>query len=397
LRTPVAPMSLLIVLLLSTLTLANDFPRLIDEDGPARGERTLALEELWRVGGDDEDILFGRIVDVGMREDGTVHVMDNQLCRVSVFSADGEHLGDLGREGEGPGELSQPTGLVLLPDGVVGIAQGFPGQVVRLKSDGTPLPSLYPIGVPADGNFGLLIGIDYADGVLAGCGGRMVLTGLEDSHTDRFLSLTDADGAEPVRVLERTTPIDPTGQRFVEADAYYVDGRWTLGVGGTIYAAMSRDAYEISVFDASGVLQRVFGRRCEPRERSQAEKDEITPLINVNGNAPRDDWDIADHDPYISRIQYNDSDGTVWVLTPHGDNDQPEGVLQTWDVFGADGAYLEQVEVPLGHEMNDGTIYLVGKGRVVVVRGTGSSFSGRGDAGEDEEIEPLEVVCYAIK
>ena len=44
-----------------------------------------------------------------------------------------------------------------------------------------------------------------------------------------------------------------------------------------------------SLFDASGALQLVFGRRCEPRERSQAEKDEVTPLINVNGNAPRDD------------------------------------------------------------------------------------------------------------
>ena len=50
----------------------------------------------------------------------------------------------------------------------------------------------------------------------------------------------------------------------------------------------------------------------------------------------------------------------------------------------------------LGDEMNEGTCFLVGKGRMVVIRGTGSAFNAGEDDGETE-IEPLEVICYAMQ
>ena len=387
--------TLMLILILPAFAQADDIPRMIDDDGPAQGTRLLEMDELWRVGGEDGDLIFGRIVDVDMDEAGNVYVLDNQLCRVCVFSPDGEHTGDLSREGEGPGEISQPTGLVLMPENVVGIAQGFPGEVVRLRTDGTPLSSLYPVGAAADGNFGLMIGVDYADGVLCACGGRMVITGLEDSRVDRFLAISDDQGAEPLRVLEHSIPIDPSGQTYVERDAYYLDSRWTLGDDGTIYAAATRDAYEVSVYDRTGALTRVFGREFSARERTQDEKDEITPLINVNGGPALDSWVIEDREPCINRIQYDHQTGRVWVLA--SENDQPDGVLQTYDVFGPDGAYLERVGLPLGDEMNTGALYLFGGGRAVVVRGTGTSFGPGGDSGEDEELEPLEVIRYAVK
>jgi hypothetical protein len=41
----------------------------------------------------------------------------------------------------------------------------------------------------------------------------------------------------------------------------------------------------------------------------------------------------------------------------------------------------------------------VGDSRLVVVKGTGSSFNGRRAPDEDEEavIEPLEVICYQVR
>ena len=87
-------------------------PRLIDDDGPSLGVRTLVLKELWRVGGEDEDVLFGRIVDVQRHPNGEVYILDNQMCQVVVISGDGEHLRDLSRQGDGPGEIRQPMGLV---------------------------------------------------------------------------------------------------------------------------------------------------------------------------------------------------------------------------------------------------------------------------------------------
>ena len=103
-------------------------PRHINDDGPSLEAKSLELEDLWRVGGEDEDVIFGRIIDVIRHPNGDVYVLDNQVCQVVVISAEGEHLRDLSRQGDGPGEIRQPTGIVLLPDDMLGIGVGFPGQ-----------------------------------------------------------------------------------------------------------------------------------------------------------------------------------------------------------------------------------------------------------------------------
>jgi hypothetical protein len=370
-------------------------PRTIDDDGPAQGVQPLTLHELWRVGGEDEDVIFGRIADLKMHPDGSVYVLDNQLCHVVVISSDGEHLRDISREGDGPGELRQPTGLVMLADDVLGVGMGFPAKLVTLALDGTPIGTHYPVGAPADGNVAVMISLQHVDGVLAASGGRIAFVADGDSHTDRFLAVGDASGGEFHHILETTTPFDPTGRVFVEVDNYYIDRGWALGSGGRIYAPMRRDAYEISEFDRTGELVRIFGRRYEPRKRTSAEKARISPLINP-GTPATTDWTIADHDECVTRIMVHPDDETVWVLTPHGHEDQPEGILETWDVFAPDGEYLRQVPIPLGHEMNEGTCFLAGDGRMVVVRGTDSAFSPREDDGETE-IEPLEVICYEMQ
>ncbi len=374
---------------------AGHVPRTIDTDGPAEGVQPLILHELWRVGGQDEDVIFGRITDLAMHPDGTLYVLDNQLCHVVVISATGEHLGELSRQGDGPGELRQPMGLVLLPDDKLGVGMGFPAKLVTLQRDGTPIGTHYPVGAPAEGNVAVMISLHYVDGVLGASGGSIVFAPDGNSHTNRFLSLGDASLNDFHRILETTTPFDPTGYRFVETDNYYIDRSWALGSGGRIYAPMTRDAYEVSEFDTAGTLVRVFGRRYEPRKRTVAERGRVSPVINP-GTPENTDWAIAGHDPCIVRIMLHPDDDTVWVLTPHGHEDQPEGTLETWDVFSPAGEYLRQVPIPLGHEMNEGTCFLVGGGRMVVVRGTGSSSDAVADDGETE-IEPLELICYEMR
>jgi hypothetical protein len=385
---------LLLLCAVSGLADTADVPRTIDDDGPARGVERLSLRELWRVGGEDEDVIFGRITDLKRHPDGCVYILDNQLCHVVVISPDGEYLRTLSREGDGPGELRQPTGLVFLADDVLGVGMGFPGRLVTMGLDGTPLGNHHPVGAPAEGNVAVMISLRYADGVLAATGGSIAFVGGGDSHTDRFLSVGDASCEAFRRVLEVRTPFDPTGRVFVETDNYYIDGSWALGPGGRIYAPMKRDAYEISEFDTTGALVRVFGRRYEPRRRTQAEKDRVTPLIDPGRPAERH-WTIADHDPCVTRIMVDPDDGTVWVLTPHGHEDQPEGILETWDVFSPDGAYLRRAPVPVDPGISEGTCFLVGDDHLVVIRGTGSAFYAADDDGETE-VEPLEVICYEM-
>jgi len=278
------------------------------------------------MGGEDEDVIFGRISDLKRHPNGELYVLDHQLCHVVVISADGEHLRDISREGDGPGELRQPMGLIFMSDDVLGVGMGFPAKLVTMRLDGTPVDTHYPAGAPAEGNVAIMISLRHVDGVLAASGGSVVFAPDGNSRTDRFLAVGDASCAGFTRILETATPFDPTGRVYVETDEYYIDQGWALGSGGRIYAPMRRDAYEVSEFDTKGELVRVFGRRYEPRERTSAEKDRITPLINP-GTPEITDWTISDHDPCISGIMINPDDDTIWVLTPHGFEDQPEGVL----------------------------------------------------------------------
>lgn len=393
-RMPLVSIALLVVAVSSASSATA--PR-IDTDGPAEGVVTLTLEELWRVGGEDGEVLFGRITDVDRSSDGEVYVLDNQLCQLEVFGPDGAHLRTLSRQGDGPGEVRQPTACVLLPDGMVGIGAGFPGRMVTLQRDGTPVAIRHPIGVPAEGKIGVMISLDVGGGVLAATGGRIVFDTPETSYTERFLAVGDAGGEEFTRILERRTPIDPTGRLWDERADYYFDNRWDLGPDGRIYVPMERDRYVVSVYDRHGTLLSAFGRDLEPRRRTDADKRRARPVINVNGGRSVDTWEVCDRDPSIERIMVNPDDGTVWVLTPNGADEQPDGVLETWDVFAPDGEFLRRAAVPLGHEIRDGTGYLVGDGLMIVVRGAGISLAEdpEADAGT-EEAEPQEVICYRI-
>lgn len=381
------------LLLMPALSLAS-IPHTMDKDGPTHGVQKLQLRELWRAGGTDEEVIFGRITDFKLHPDGCLYVLDNQLCQVMVFSPEGEHLRDLSRQGDGPGELRQPTGIVFLGDDVLGVGLGFPAKLVTMKLDGTPIDTCYPAGAPADGNVAVMISLRYVDGVLAASGGSIVFGADGQGHTDRFLSVGDTSFENFYRILEKETPVDPVGRVFVEAENYYIDRSWDLGTGGRFYAPMKRDAYEISEFDRKGQLVRVFGRQYAPRKRTSEDKERISPLINT-GNGDQSNWKIESHDECISRIMVHPDNENIWVLTPHGHEEQPEGILETWDVFSPTGEYLKQVVVPLGNEMIEGTCFLIGDNKMLVVRGTQSSFDDSYDT-EIIEVEPLELIVYEM-
>ena len=72
-------LSIIILLCLPALGLATvpSIPRLIHDDGPVLGVQPLVLEEEWRIGGEDEDVIFGRILDVARHPNGEVYVLDD--------------------------------------------------------------------------------------------------------------------------------------------------------------------------------------------------------------------------------------------------------------------------------------------------------------------------------
>ena len=89
------------------------------DSGPRVARVDLALQEELRVGGLDggEAYTFGYVTAVAPSPDRSFYVADLQGPIVRRYDADGRHVADIGRVGEGPGEYRSVYGLGVLGDG----------------------------------------------------------------------------------------------------------------------------------------------------------------------------------------------------------------------------------------------------------------------------------------
>ncbi len=59
--------------------------------GAALAEPEIAeLTELWRAGGEDDEIFFGSVAAIRSDPDGNILILDGQLSEVHVYTPDGE-------------------------------------------------------------------------------------------------------------------------------------------------------------------------------------------------------------------------------------------------------------------------------------------------------------------
>jgi len=88
--------------------------------GSVWGDARLVEEvRIGRFDGPDE-YTFGQVAALATGHDGMLYVLDQQVPALRAYAPDGTYLRDLGRGGEGPGELKQvDAGLAVLDDGRV--------------------------------------------------------------------------------------------------------------------------------------------------------------------------------------------------------------------------------------------------------------------------------------
>ena len=371
---------------------------------PELGKQTLNLEELWRAGGDDEDVLLGTILGVSVGGDGNLYLLDAQLCQVHVFDAEGNYLKSLSRQGEGPGEFQRAESILFMPDSTIGVVEYFPGKVVRFDRDGVPAGTFIPGGDdPTTGGFRSLRDLEYRGGILVGCGANMSDAGGSLKRT-QYLSRFSTAGAEQTRYLEKISTPHFARAEFNEKEEYFIDrGAWAVGPDGGIYAAPERDDYRIYRYSPDGSLEQIIDRDYDPRKRTQAEKDQVLEgiVMIVNGERITPDAKIEDHDACVSQIEVLD-DGSIWVLNGHGIHEQPEGILRTYDVFDSEGHFKRQVAVACEGDSRDDGLFFVGNDRVLLVRGMRSSRLGMfgGSNGDDEsgsaDTAQMEVIYYRL-
>lgn len=90
-----------------TITHVGNVTTVVNESGSVWGDLEIRDAVTIGVQAGADPYMFGRIRSVAV--DGQrVYVMDSQLSTVRVYDKTGAHLLDIGRQGDGPGELSDP-------------------------------------------------------------------------------------------------------------------------------------------------------------------------------------------------------------------------------------------------------------------------------------------------
>jgi hypothetical protein len=372
---------------------------------PSEGVETFKLEELWRVGGeDDEEVMLGVVVQAVSDDAGNVYLLDMQLAQVLVISPDGEMTGTLSRQGEGPGEVQRPADLLFMPDGTLGILQTFPGKLIKVTLDDEPAGVVTVGGDPTQGGFAVVVDAKCRGGnlVMAGVDLTSGETQTQQVRTSYLASYTD-EGSKKQVYWDKALLIDYANLRLKEAEQYDIfPRRWALGPTGDVYAAVEREQALLNVYAADGALKRVIEREFTNRKRTAEEREFREELAAVQTRQlPNAEVTIAETPEAISYVEVA-PDGMIWTVNSRGDHEQPEGIMMTYDVFDPAGHFVKQVRVECdGDGKNDGLIR-IGQDRMILIRGlipavmamqAGGASLGSGE----EEAEPMEVICYRVK
>jgi hypothetical protein len=326
---------------------------------------------------DDPLDLLGDVTGIAVRGD-SILILDRTIHAVRVYDRDGTHLADIGRKGQGPGELSMPAGLAVDPraDQIV-VRESARGSLHHFSPDGEYLFSRYPNLRGGLSGYQMMLRIT--------AGGRTFITQFghrpAPETTRGYQSITfpleiGPEGA----VIDTLMPPDYGSVPFmvwvpVNRESYKPldvpfgpQEYWTLTHEGALLSGFSEE-YRFEVRHPDGRMT-VIEREVEPVPVDPAERSWHEAFITAEMKHYQPGWawngpPIPRTKPYFSAL-WPDRSGRIWVARPGPGIRLEDGMEHPadrrdfrqhplWsssgciDIFeAATGRYLGEVEIPAG-------------------------------------------------
>lgn len=332
------------------------------------GIETYRLEEMWRVGGDDETDIFGLLLQALVGQNGRLYLLDAKLCEVAVFSPTGEREGTLSRRGEGPGEMRNPVDMVFLPGDRLGLVQHFPATMSIVSLDGTPAGTFRLFGDDAgDDSFTQLFEMKSTGNELIA--GYRLRKGDRGGERTSVVARFAQDGTELVVYERVNTVMDFQSPRRNEEENFAPDfGHWAVLPDGRLCVAPHRNQYRFNIYHADGSLDRVVERAYSSYRRTKEEQYLQSLIMEAQtSHLPREvDITVSTTEPDIERI-CTGPDGNLWVETSRGRRSEQPGVMMVWEVFTPLGHFLKQVSLIAPHDALEDLALFTGSERITVI------------------------------
>lgn len=304
------------------------------------------------------EYVLGKVAGVVVDDSGRLWVADTQAREIRIFDRGGAFLRRVGRDGEGPGEFRNLSGLALAPDGV-GALDGTLGRMTVFGPSGEIVRSFRLARGYMVLEHGAAIGFD---GV-----GRFY----DRAH---FATRAERDSIAVVTYSAAGEPVDTAVVAALESDPLmlYRNGRpymavprpfspqpaLAFGPDGTIHFTRG-DPYRIDLIASAGDTMRVLRRSAPPRPVTEAQRAAALDRVeewfaDAGARADRHIQLPATH-PAIHGLRV-DRAGHVWVLT----HVEPDSARMTWSIHDPDGRYLGDLPMPLMHVMDIGPHHVAG-------------------------------------
>lgn len=375
----------------------------VNPASPSEKAVTVKAEEAWRIGGEDDEEIFGVITDIITDGEGNFYFLDAQLSEIKVYSADGEYLRTIGREGEGPGEFRGAFNMFRVPGGNIGVLQTFPGKIVVLTPEGEPAGD-FPLPEAEGEGFRVLLGAQYA-------GDRLALTYMVNQPSQQgfsqnnHLSFVNKDGTKETKLYSQKANFTVAAAVFSEKEWDSFRNRWTASADGRAFSAIDFGKYAITVWGPDGKIDRVIEREYPPHERSAEDHERVLGIYEGFTRqipVPNMKFDLEKTWNPIQQLWARD-DGTLWVLASRGAQGLPDGVIGVFDVFDSSGHFIKQVTLKgEGDSTVDGYFFVADR-LFVVTDWLNSLMALQGGGGQsedeeemDEEDALMEILSYKV-
>lgn len=274
---------------------------------------------------------------------GRLYVLDGQGADVRVFGMDGRHVRTFGRQGAGPGELNQPVGMAVAPDGALWVVDTGNGRFSVFDTTGAPRTTVRRASgltmMPWPGRFdrqGRLWDVTMGPSGMAG--------------PPALLRVDPASGGVQRVALPAFTPAQFSAEsRSVSVAApvpYAPQLAWALDADGRVWSGVT-DRYRLRLHDPAGDTLRIVERAASPVEVASAERDSVPAQLRwFTDQGGRVDLSrIPRHKPAFVSIRTDDR-GWLWVRPslPAGEKNA------AFDVFDPEGRYQGRVSLPIPHQ-----------------------------------------------
>ncbi|HEX6306821.1 MAG TPA: 6-bladed beta-propeller [Longimicrobiales bacterium] len=326
-----------------------------------------------------DEYTFGNVQDIAVAEDGTIYVLDGQALNIRVYSPEGTHVRTFGRQGEGPGELKQPYGMLFLSDGRLVVRDAGNARMNIYSRDGEslttwPIPGGFITSAPIfrdeeDNVYTDIIAERRNDGLW-----RTGLLMLSSSGEWRdTLARPFADYESPTLTAERRSG----NNRSVSASGvpFWPSALSAMNRNGELIGGIA-DRYAVLTWHDDGTVLRVerdVAAVPVAEAEAAAARERITRnMQNLDANWRWDGPQPPATKPAFTEIRIAD-DNRVWVRISQPGVRQPPDPAAEPDARGR--MPVEQWVEPMVYEVFEpsgdyvGTVRLPDRFRVMVMRG----------------------------